>query len=591
MNITKTIITATVALTMVAMIAPVMTSAATVPSACAGITLTRNLRVGSVVSDVRCLQASMNALGYTVAVSGAGSMGMETTHFGPKTLVAVNHWQQAVLHTSATQVGPMSRANLNAWLTGSPSPTPSPTPNPNPTGPVSVMLSPATPAAGNIVGGQATADLLHVTFTGSGTVTSVVLTRSGISDSNTLTNVYLFDGNTRITDGYSFSATTSMLTINGLNIAVNGSHEISARADVLSTAPTTASTIAVSLTGYTANGTTNTASVMGNTMSVVVGNLASATITAAASAAVPTANVNAGTTGYTFWSAPIQINTRAVWLKMANFRMIGSAPSDALSNIKLFIDGVDTGKVGMVMAINGSNYVVFDLTSAPISLMTGSHAVDMRADIKKGTNRTIQVSIQNASDLTIYDPQVGVNVAVSSTTAGSFSANNAGTISILTGSVTIVTDPTFTAQTTVSGGAANVVVARFKVHAYGEDVKISTLKIIPSILGATSTGSTCTTNATTGVIGTAVGTCGLNNVTLYFNGSQVGSQVNYVGATYTMGTVTTGSVITYTLGSQVIAPAGQDSWLEVRTDLQTEANVAYTGGTVKVGLPADTVNY
>ena len=72
-------------------------------------------------------------------------------------------------------------------------------------GPLSVSLASDTPASGYIVGGQATADLAHFTFTGTGTVNSIMIHRSGISDQNTLSNLYLYDGATRITDGYSFN--------------------------------------------------------------------------------------------------------------------------------------------------------------------------------------------------------------------------------------------------------------------------------------------------------------------------------------------------------------------------------------------------
>jgi len=61
-------------------------------------------------SDVKCLQAILNANGHVVATSGAGSPGNETTYFGPRTLVAVRAWQLATLGVSASQIGPLSRA-------------------------------------------------------------------------------------------------------------------------------------------------------------------------------------------------------------------------------------------------------------------------------------------------------------------------------------------------------------------------------------------------------------------------------------------------------------------------------------------------
>ncbi len=665
MNIRKSIITATVALTMVAMVAPSVGAATiadlqaqinalmsqlqamqgtpamgSVPAACVGVTFTRNLTIGSTGADVKCFQALMNAHGFQLAASGAGSPGNETSYFGTRTLGAVQRLQVAQGWIPASQVGPLTRALFNSWLAGGVTPT-TPT-TPVQTGPVSVMLAPTSPAAGSLVNGQATADLAHVTFSGNGTVTSVTLVRTGISDQNTLTNVYLYDGNTRITDGYSFNV-DSKIVINGLSIVVNGSKVISVKADVASAAANTAATLAVSVTGYTANAVMSTANVTGNLMAVVVGNLATATLSANTVAA---ASVNAGTTAYTFWSAPLQINTRAVWLKTANFRMVGSAPADALGNIKLFIDGVDTGKVATVAAIQGSNYAMFDLVGAPISLATGSHTFDVRADVQKGSNRNVTLSVQQAADLMIFDPQQGVNIAVTTTGATTYTSNSAGQISINTGSATVVLDPAQQAVTNISGGTTNAVIGKYKVHAYGEDVKVNSLVVTPTLTttGVTqatgtatiTTGGVVTTTITSGgtgytaaptvgtiAVGTATcsalptatttissgvvtaltwttGTCsvagtityviaapvfttvgGLTNVTLYFNGSQVGTQQTWP--------VAQGS-LTYQLGSQLIAPAGVDSWLEVRADLQTTTNVAYTAGTVGANLAVGSSN-
>jgi hypothetical protein len=429
-------------------------------------------------------------------------------------------------------------------------------------GPLSVSLSQDNPAAGYVIANQATADLAHFTITGTGVLNSITLQRTGISDQNTLANVYLYNGMTRLTDGYSFN-NASVLTMNNLGIAVNGSLEISVKADISSTAGTTASTVGVTLTGYTAGTTASAANVAGNLMYVGVGSPATVYLPTQASVAVPNSTVNAGTSAYTVWSAPVQVNTRAVDLEGANFRMVGSAPVGALANIKLFVDGAQVGTPATVNAINGSNYAMFNFAASPVTLTTGSHTVTVEADIVSGSSYTVQVSLQQAADLVILDPQLNIDIAPSVSSSVSFASNNAGTITINAGTASVVVDPTFSSMTNVTGGATQVDIGDFDIYGYGEPVKVSTLSVTPVLTGCTPTCA------------------GLNNVTVYFGGSQIGSSTNW----------TQGSgPISFNLGSQMIIPAATTSTLEIKADLQTTGNVNYTLGTVSATLNTGSSN-
>lgn len=74
---------------------------------------TKDLKYGMRTEEVRVLQKFLNAQGYTVAQSGGGSPGNETTFFGPATRAALTRFQSAhAISPAVGYYGPITRSTI-----------------------------------------------------------------------------------------------------------------------------------------------------------------------------------------------------------------------------------------------------------------------------------------------------------------------------------------------------------------------------------------------------------------------------------------------------------------------------------------------
>lgn len=126
---------------------------------------TRDLELGSDGEDVRCLQKYLNASGVTIAATGVGSPGHETTLFRALTQEAVMRWQMENGVSPATgYFGAISRAKYAALVQGT-------------------VITPSSPTAPSSAAEQQIANLLKQIQT----LQAQVSTGGGANMTNTVT--------------------------------------------------------------------------------------------------------------------------------------------------------------------------------------------------------------------------------------------------------------------------------------------------------------------------------------------------------------------------------------------------------------------
>ena len=437
--------------------------------------------------------------------------------------------------------------------------------NNNTSGSVTVSIAGNTPASSTLVAGQAIADLAHFSFVNNTSsdvkVTNVKLNRIGVSADETLVNTYLYDGVSRLTD--SASVSTGLITFNdgtGLfTVPAHSTKIVAVRADIKS--GTSGQTVGVSLSSFTTMGSTaNAVSLAGNVHTVATASLATVDFN---TTTTPSTTTITPQEDYTMWQNVVSVGVREVWIKSFKLRQVGSVNNSDLANFRLYVDGAQVG--GVVTNLDANGYVTFDLSAAPLKLQTGSRTIKMLGSIVNGSSRNFSFSLRQASDAMFVDDQYQVAV-LPTANSSTFSARSTGTQTIDSGSLTFVKTTNSTSGDVVKD-ASNVVLARYEVKAYGEQMKVENLSVAV-------------------VEGNSEAAYALRNGALFLDGAQIGSTAAINATT------STPAYTNFTFGSSFIVTPGTTRILEIRGDLydNNATNDVSANDTIQARIVAGSTN-
>ena len=175
-------------------------------------------------------------------------------------------------------------------------------------------------------------------------------------------------------------------------------------------------------------------------------------------------SVNAGTTGYLAGSFTLLAGNSAVLLDRIVLTQNGSLISGTdVTNIKLVTTGgQQIGNVLPNLSADGKGTFVM---SPAYEIPSGQTIqVNVYADVIAGVNRTLIFNVLNLRDIQAKDKTY--NVGVSPSASVTMTTTNVGA-----GTLTITLDPS-SPTGNLAPGQTNVTVAKFKVVAYGEQIKV-----------------------------------------------------------------------------------------------------------------------
>lgn len=545
--------------------------------------LTRDLTVGSRGDDVMALQKALNARGFTIAASGLGSPGNETSYFGGLTRAAVAKYQAANgISPAVGYVGPKTRASMNALVGVTPSVTPGiPTPGVVvPGSGLSVSLAANNPPATSMIAGSSRIAMLAINVTASAvapvTINNLRVTKLGVMSDSNISAAYLTESGSVVAQYSAISK--GVIEFSGANIVVNAgqTRNLVFQFD-LSSSATAGNSIGFGIASAANVLTVGNVPVSG--LFAINGNIMTATTVSNPSLAELTvASASVGTTVYagtqnvlvSQWT--LTGTNNAMTLNSIKFNVTGSAAKSDLKNVKLFVNGTQYGAALPSVATGGVAF--FDLSAAPPTINTGSNNLQLYADVMGSPSYDFRFQIFNTFDVLAVDTQymTGVSVTVNGSSGVSITINQ--------GQIT-VTASGDTPSGTISTNSSGVQMAKFVIYAAGEPVEVRWLDFRLAMTGTTGTLSNIFRNISivddAGLqIGTTISSPPRASTTC--TGSAAAAGYNAAGTNYDDCFGTSGSPISY------IVPANTSRTLTLLANIQSTA--AFT--TVTGSLTSET---
>lgn len=492
--------------------------AAQTPAAVVQCTFTRNLTVGVVGEDVKCLQKFLNDGGFSVLSStGAGSPGNETTYFGSRTQAAVAKWQAANgIAPAVGYFGPISRAKYASILAVSPAPTPTPTPTvPSGTG-LTVRLTSDQPQNGLFGESFASRPFTKLQFSaaadGDVTVKALLVERTGQGSDSAFSGVIALDEDgLRLGPAKTFGSDHRLRLTEKFVVKAGQSRTITLAGDSDSDQNDyNGQLVALSLVGVETEGTVavNASYPLTGATHTVNSTLAIGTVTLAKGSFDPGSGLTKeiGTTGYIFSGLRLTAGSNEdVLVKAIQWNQSGSASTADVSNVKVVLDGTtyDT-----TVSSDGKYYTA--KFGSGIKIEKGlNKELYVKADVADGSARTIDFDLYRYADLQVLGLTYGYTLLPSATETTADNDDDsefqdseprydASQVHIAAGTLTVQNAPTVGSQN-IAINLPSQPLGGMIVDVKGEDITVAAINFDLSIVDDAATGGSIDTNDITNI--------------------------------------------------------------------------------------------
>lgn len=273
------------------------------------------------------------------------------------------------------------------------------------TGDVTVSLASDTPIGETLPQGATGVEMAKFKFIGTGTISSLKVHRFGVGSTDAFDNVYLYEGDTRLTNGRSVSSSTHMVEFNNLNYEVSGTKYLTIVADFVDNKQGQHGFEILSASDVSLSSVSGSFPIKGQLFAIGDEHSSQVTISNRPDPANPNVGAMAELAKF-----KIENGANDTKLYRLSFVQTGDINNSDLTNLELWSDN-DNKKLATADELTGDK-IIFVLDT-PYSMPDGS----TRLFTVKGTTagrsgRTVQMYLEYTADMLIVDQQYGYGAMV-----------------------------------------------------------------------------------------------------------------------------------------------------------------------------------
>jgi hypothetical protein len=439
-------------------------------------------------------------------------------------------------------------------------------------GALNITLASDNPAGATVTRNAQGINLLKVNVTGAGTITGLTFTRLGAGSATDWQNVYLYNGDTRLTSGRSVNSTTQQVAFSNLNIVVSSPMELTLVGDLnaLSGIGDANSFSLVAATDVVASATVGgTFPATGNQFSISGSTGGSLIVSAGSTPSAP----SMGATGVTLAEFKLAADSKEdLSVRRIVITNAGSGQLSNLANLSIQTNGTVVASSPIVSG-SAATFVF----AVPYVLGKGiTRTFDVVGDIAAGNRATVdsfELYIDQTYDIYATGNTYGAGVAVTD----NFTSASAATLTIQGGQITFVSNGPTTGSIPV--GANDAVIQKFAITAVNNiEVDNLHMQITASAAIAADIANITDCKVTNSDTGATV-----------TNSYDLASWTNYNDNTFTTTGTPANRYFGKTFTDRFNVNAGQTMNLALTCDISSTPTAALTGQSLTgtVGARAD----